>query len=154
MVSALGRGSQHFHDVTHPVGDLHRPLLGLPIQAQATPQIAAYYDGGMPVSQIPAAQINDLIYAFGEPNDAGVCTPPTAAQLGHVRGTAAVAQGASGLRLIVSIGGWDAAPQYSDIALTHRVPRQIRGELHAGFSAWRRGSMGSISTGNSRCMAA
>src|SRR6185437_16389960 len=55
-------------------------LPGLAIEAQATPPIAAYYDGGMPVSQIPAAQISDLIYAFGEPNDAGVCIPVTADQ--------------------------------------------------------------------------
>jgi chitinase len=95
-------------------------LLGLSIQAQATPQIAAYYDGGMPVSQIPAAQINDLIYAFGEPNDAGVCTPPTAAQSGTFAALRQLRKEHPGLRLIVSIGGWDAAPQYSDIALTDR----------------------------------
>jgi chitinase len=93
-------------------------LLGLSIQARATPQIAAYYDGGMPVSQIPAAQINDLIYAFGEPNDAGVCTPPTAAQSGTFAALRKLRQQHPGLRLIVSIGGWDAAPQFSDIALT------------------------------------
>jgi len=95
-------------------------LLGLPIQAQATPQIAAYYDGGMPVSQIPAAQINDLIYAFGEPNDAGVCTPPTPAQSGTFAALRELRKDHPRLHLIVSIGGWDAAPQYSDIALTSR----------------------------------
>lgn len=93
-------------------------LLGLSLQARATPQIAAYYDGGMPVSQIPAAQINDLIYAFGEPNDAGVCTPPTAAQTGKFAALRQLRREHPGLRLIVSIGGWDQAPQYSDIALT------------------------------------
>jgi chitinase len=102
-------------------------LLGLSIRAQATPQIAAYYDGGMPVSQIPAAQINDLIYAFGEPNDAGVCTPPTAAQSGTFVALRALRKQHPGLRLIVSIGGWDAAPQYSDIALTDKS----RGEFVA-----------------------
>jgi chitinase len=95
-------------------------LLGLSVQAQATPQVAAYYDGGMPVSQIPAAQINDLIYAFGEPNDTGVCTPPTAAQTGRFAALRELRQEHAGLRLIVSIGGWDSAPQYSDIALTDR----------------------------------
>src|SRR5579863_8703564 len=95
-------------------------ILGLSLQAQATQQVAAYYDGGMAVSQIPAAQINDLIYAFGEPNDAGVCTPPTAAQTGTFAALRKLRQAHPGLRLIVSIGGWDAAPQYSDIALTHR----------------------------------
>jgi len=93
-------------------------LLGLSFQARATPQIAAYYDGGMPVSQIPAAQINDLIYAFGEPNDAGICSPPSAAQAGTFAALRRLRRQHPGLRLIVSIGGWDAAPQYSDIALT------------------------------------
>jgi chitinase len=93
-------------------------LLGLSLQAQATPQIAAYYDGGMPVAQIPAAKINDLIYAFGEPSEAGGCTPPTAAQRGTFAALRELRQRHPGLRLIVSIGGWDAAPQYSDIALT------------------------------------
>jgi chitinase len=74
----------------------------------------------MPVSQIPAAQINDLIYAFGEPDDAGMCTPPTAAQSGTFAALRKLRQAHPGLRLIVSIGGWDAAPQYSDIALTDR----------------------------------
>ena len=95
-------------------------LLGLSLQAQAAPRIAAYYDGGMPVAQIPAGQISDLIYAFGEPNDAGVCTPPTAAQTETFAALRTLRQKHPGLRLIVSIGGWDAAPQYSDIALSAR----------------------------------
>ena len=95
-------------------------VLGLSVQARATQQVAAYYDGGMAVSQIPAAQINDLIYAFGEPNDAGVCTPPTAAQTGTFAALRKLRQEHPRLRLIVSIGGWDAAPQYSDIALSDR----------------------------------
>ena len=95
-------------------------LLGLSVQARATPQVAAYYDGGMPVSQIPAAQINDLIYAFGEPSDAGVCIPVTAAQSVTFAALRKLRQAHPGLSLMVSIGGWDAAPQYSDIALTER----------------------------------
>ena len=95
-------------------------LLGLLTEAHAAPQIAAYYDGGMPVSKIPASRINDLIYAFGEPNDAGLCTPPTAAQSGTFAELRALRARHPGLRLIVSIGGWDQAPQYSDIALTAR----------------------------------
>ena len=94
--------------------------LGLLTEAHAAPQIAAYYDGGMPVSKIPASRINDLIYAFGEPNDAGLCTPPTAAQSGTFAELRALRARHPGLRLIVSIGGWDQAPQYSDIALTAR----------------------------------
>lgn len=101
-------------------GTLLALLLGLAgsIEARATPQVAAYYDGGMPVSQIPAAQISDLIYAFGEPNDAGVCTPPTAAQKATFVALRKLRKEHRGLRLIVSIGGWDQAPQFSDIALT------------------------------------
>ncbi|MGH8201969.1 MAG: glycoside hydrolase family 18 protein [Steroidobacteraceae bacterium] len=95
-------------------------LLAASVCAAAAPGIAAYYDGGMPVSRIPAAQINDLIYAFGEPNDAGVCIPPTAAQLGTFAALRELRRQHPQLRLIVSIGGWDAAPQYSDIALTDR----------------------------------
>lgn len=89
-------------------------------RALAAPPIAAYYDGGMPVSQIPAAQISDLIYAFGEPSDAGVCTPPPTAQAATLAALRQLRRAHPGLRLIVSIGGWDQAPQYSDIALTGR----------------------------------
>jgi chitinase len=95
-------------------------LVALSARAQAAPRIAAYYDGGMPVSQIPAASIDDLIYAFGEPDDAGVCTPPTAAQAGTFAALRGLRKQHPGLRLLVSIGGWDEAPQYSDIALTAR----------------------------------
>ena len=95
-------------------------LLALAVHAAAAPRIAAYYDGGMPVSQIPAARIDDLIYAFGEPNDAGVCMAPTARQSDTFAALRGLRQQHPGLRLIVSIGGWDAAPQYSDIALTDR----------------------------------
>ncbi|HVS77434.1 MAG TPA: glycoside hydrolase family 18 protein [Steroidobacteraceae bacterium] len=94
--------------------------LAVSSRAGAAPRIAAYYDGGMPVSGIPAAQIDDLIYAFGEPSDAGACAPPTAAQEGTFAALRELRQRHPGLRLIASIGGWDAAPQYSDIALTDR----------------------------------
>jgi chitinase len=96
-------------------------LLGLSLETRAAvPPIAAYYDGGMPVAQIPAAKIEDLIYAFGEPNDGGECAPPTAAQAKTFTELRALRAKHPGLRLLVSIGGWDAAPQYSDIALTPR----------------------------------
>ena len=95
-------------------------LLGLlaSVRAQAAPRIAAYYDGGMPVSQIPAAKIDDLLYAFGEPSDGGTCAPATVAQADAFAALRDLRQRHPGLRLILSIGGWDAAPQYSDIALT------------------------------------
>jgi len=100
-------------------------LWGLSVQARAMPQIAAYYDGGMPVAQIPAAKINDLIYAFGEPNDAGECTPPRPAQLGTFAALRKLRREHPGLELLVSIGGWHAAPQYSDIALTAQARRRF-----------------------------
>jgi chitinase len=102
------------------LGMLSPPVQAAAAQARATPQVAAYYDGGMPVAQIPAAKIDDLIYAFGEPNDAGGCTAPTAAQAETFAALRELRAKHPGLKLIVSIGGWDAAPQYSDIALTGR----------------------------------
>ncbi|HEY2036961.1 MAG TPA: glycosyl hydrolase family 18 protein [Steroidobacteraceae bacterium] len=95
-------------------------LVALSVHAQAAPRIAAYYDGGMPVSQIPAGKINDLIYAFGEPTNSGVCASPTAAQARTFAALRALRKQHPGLRLILSIGGWDQAPQYSDIALSDR----------------------------------
>src|SRR6185437_6882873 len=105
-------------------------LLGLivsSIPAEAAPRIAAYYDGGMPVSAIPADKLSELIYAFGEPNDAGSCAAPTAAQIGTFAALRDLRRQHPGLRLILSIGGWDAAPQYSDIALTDRTRRRFTG---------------------------
>jgi chitinase len=87
-------------------------------RAGTMPQIAAYYDGGMPVAAIPATKINDIIYAFGEPDDADVCLAPTAAQSRAFKALRELRIGHPGLKLLISIGGWDAAPQYSDIALT------------------------------------
>jgi chitinase len=92
--------------------------MALSARAAAAPRIAAYYDGGVPVSQIPAGRLDDLIYAFGEPNDAGSCTAPTAPQRAIFVALRQLRKQHPQLQLIVSIGGWDAAPQYSDIALT------------------------------------
>lgn len=97
-------------------------LLGLGAVASATnapgPRVAAYYDGGMPVRAIPASRIDDIIYAFAEPDGGNVCTPPTNVQLRAFAGLRALRRRHPGLKLLVSIGGWDAAPQYSDLALT------------------------------------
>ena len=84
----------------------------------AVPRIVAYYDGGMPVAEIPAAKLTDIIYAFGEPDDSDVCSAPTPGQLRTFRELRRLRRRHAGLRLLLSIGGWDAAPQYSDIALT------------------------------------
>ena len=88
-----------------------------PARAGAPP-IAAYYDGGMPVAEIPAAKLNTILYAFGEPNAGDVCSAPTAAQRRTFGELRRLRKRYTGLKLMVSIGGWGAAPQYSDIALT------------------------------------
>jgi chitinase len=86
--------------------------------ACATPSIAAYYDGGVPVSTIPAKQLSDIIYAFGEPDAANLCAAPTSKQVKQLAELRQLRTNNPGLHLLISIGGWDAAPQYSDIALT------------------------------------
>jgi chitinase len=102
-------------------------------RAQAASRIAAYYDGSMPISQIPAASIEDLIYAFGEPNDDGRCASPTATQTAAFAALRDLRERHPGLRLILSIGGWDAAPQYSDIALTARSRGRFAGSCIQTF---------------------
>jgi chitinase len=93
-------------------------LASMPSALAAAPPIAAYYDGRMPVSKIPADKLTDVIYAFAEPNDNLLCRKPTVkqkkafAELRHLR------KSHPHLRLLVSIGGWNAAPQFSDIALS------------------------------------
>lgn len=91
--------------------------MGTPVRA-AGAQIVAYYDGGMPVADIPARRLDAIIYAFEEPNAAGECAKPSALQrrtLARLRG---LRRRHPGLELLVSIGGWDQAPEYSNIALT------------------------------------
>lgn len=87
-------------------------------RAAAGGQVAAYYDGGMPVADIPARMLSDVIYAFEEPAAGGTCAPPGAAQTRAVRALHALRRAHPGLQVLASIGGWDQAPQYSDIALT------------------------------------
>lgn len=88
------------------------------LPVSAAPPIAAYYDGGMPVAEIPADKLSDIIYAFGEPNGKNLCAPPNAAQRQVFAELRQLRAKHHGLHLLLSIGGWDAAPQYSDIALT------------------------------------
>lgn len=89
-----------------------------PAAAANTPQIAAYYDGRMPVADIPASKLSDVIFAFAEPDDANLCAAPSAAQVKAFAELRQLRQAHPGLRLLISIGGWDAAPQFSDLALT------------------------------------
>lgn len=87
-------------------------------RAGPAPRIAAYYDGGMPVAEIPAGRLDTILYAFGEPDAADACSQPSPAQLRTFRRLRRLRRRHAGLKLLVSIGGWDAAPEYSDIALT------------------------------------
>ncbi len=104
-----------------PAGILAGVLLGaaltLSARAADTPQVAAYFNGGMPVKDIPAAKLDVILYAFGEPDAEGDCAAPTPAQRRTFRQLRRLRREHPGLKLLVSIGGWDAAPEYSDIAL-------------------------------------
>ncbi|HET7176990.1 MAG TPA: glycoside hydrolase family 18 protein [Gammaproteobacteria bacterium] len=82
------------------------------------PEIAAYYDGSTPVSSLPAGKLDYLFYAFGEPDDHDLCAPPTPEQLKLFAGLRQLRAGHPRLHLLISIGGWGQAPQYSDLALT------------------------------------
>lgn len=101
-----------------------RPLLAAllflsPLTAAfAAPPIAAYYDGRMPVAQIPAARLSYVIYAFAEPGDDNLCLKPNAVQRRQFAELRQLRTAHPGLELLVSIGGWDAAPQFSDLTLT------------------------------------
>lgn len=88
------------------------------VRAAKPPPIAAYYDGGMLVAEIPADKLSDIIYAFGEPNNQNLCATPTAAQRQAFAELRQLRHKHPDLHLLLSIGGWDAAPQYSDISLT------------------------------------
>lgn len=90
--------------------------VGLP--ARAAPEIAAYYDGSTPVATIPAGKLDYLLYAFGEPDDRGLCAAPTSEQLQAFAALRRLRADHPRLHLLISIGGWGEAPQYSDLALT------------------------------------
>lgn len=92
-------------------------LANVPARA-ATAQIVAYYDGAMPVADIPARRLDDVIYAFEEPSTADVCARPSASQLRTIRALRRLRRQHPGLGVLVSIGGWNRAPEFSDIALT------------------------------------
>ncbi|HET7812786.1 MAG TPA: glycoside hydrolase family 18 protein [Candidatus Baltobacteraceae bacterium] len=88
------------------------------VLAAAAFVVAAYYNGAVPVEQIPADRLTDVIFAFGEPGEGNVChdaSPRQAAIFAQLRKLRAEHPH---LRLLLSIGGWSAAPQFSDAALT------------------------------------
>lgn len=80
--------------------------------------LAAYYMGDVPVSRLPAASLTDVIYAFGEPGSGNVCHVPDRSQIRTFAQLRALRDRHPALRLLLSIGGWAQAPQYSDAALT------------------------------------
>jgi len=88
-----------------------------PAQA-ATLEIAAYYDGSTPAAAIPASKLDYLFYAFGEPDDRGLCAAPTPEQLQTFVVLRQLRAVHPRLHLLISIGGWGQAPQYSDLSLT------------------------------------
>jgi chitinase len=88
------------------------------VRANAFTVLAAYYDGSVPVSSIPASELTDVIYAFGEPGAGNVCHSPSREQAKAFSQLRRLRDAHPHLRLLLSIGGWAQAPQYSDAALT------------------------------------
>jgi chitinase len=82
--------------------------------------LAAYYfaSAGTPVSSIPANKLTDVIYAFGEPGSGNVCHAVSTQQQRDFAQLRALRAAHPHLRLLLSIGGWGAAPQFSAAALT------------------------------------
>lgn len=82
--------------------------------------LAGYYMGEMPAAKIPANQLTDVIYAFGEPGVANICHPSGPHEKAQLASLRLLRSRYPRLRLLVSIGGWGGAPQYSAAALTAR----------------------------------
>lgn len=93
-------------------------LLSLAVIPAYAGEIAAYYTGDTPVTAIPAAKLDALLYAFGEPDAKGLCAATTPAQLRLFADLRTQRAAHPKLKLLISIGGWGQAPQYSDLALT------------------------------------
>jgi len=87
-------------------------------RAEAPAVLAAYYDGSVPVSTIPAGALTDVIYAFGEPGVGNICHSASTEQAKAFTQLRALRNAHRHLHLLLSIGGWAQAPQYSDAALT------------------------------------
>lgn len=89
-----------------------------PASANAPRVLAAYYTGDVPVSSLPANVLTDVIYAFGEPGAGNICHQPGQSQIKIFSQLRSLRAHHPHLRLLLSIGGWGEAPQYSDAALT------------------------------------
>lgn len=91
----------------------------IPLKAAlAAPPIAAYYVPKMPVSKIPAEKLSYVIYAFAHAGDDNLCAKPTSAQKKTFAQLRKLRDAHPHLRVLFSIGGWNAVPEFSDIALT------------------------------------
>jgi chitinase len=90
--------------------------------APAHAVIAAYYysSSTMPVPDIPAGKLTDLIYAFALINSAGHCyMPSTQTAASDFAALVALKHRYPGLKTEISIGGWGAGG-FSDAALTEQ----------------------------------
>ncbi len=85
---------------------------------RAEPVVAGYYSGEIPVAKIPAAELTNVIYAFAEPAADNTCHAPSAKQRADFAQLRALRAAHPNLHVTLSIGGWGAAPNYSDVALT------------------------------------
>src|SRR3984893_7729442 len=108
-------------------------LVVAPKPAVSHTVVAGYYMSEMPVSQIPAEQLTDIIYAFGEPNRRNVCQCPDAHQNAQFARLRTLRSTHPRLRLLLSIGGWGEAPQFSDVALTPRSRKAFAQSCIAQF---------------------
>ena len=94
-------------------------LSAIPLCAHAArPVTAAYYDPDVPASRLPVNDLTDIIYAFGEPGAGNICHAPSQGQANTFAPLRALRAAHPGLRLLLSIGGWGNAPEFSDAALT------------------------------------
>lgn len=84
------------------------------------PVLAAYYSGRTPIAKIPANDLTNVIYAFAEPAADDTCHAPSAEQRTDFARLRALRSAHPNLHVTISIGGWGAAPNYSDVALTAR----------------------------------
>lgn len=91
------------------------------------PVVAGYYPGwsSVPVSDLPADRLTDILYSFANIDDSGRCILPSGAQdakklaaLGELK------EQHPQLRVEVSIGGWGATG-FSDAALTHESRQRL-----------------------------
>lgn len=93
-------------------------LSALPANAFGTPVLAGYYMSEMPVARIPVDELTHVIYAFGEPGPDNRCRPPSPDQIRTFAQLRELRKRNPGLHVTISIGGWGAAENYSDVALT------------------------------------